>query len=118
MAENNTVERVIDMKTLEEACQSLTKALVEMMAIIADSPGSTPKLYTVDELAKKFGKSKSTISRWITDGDFGDCVHAGSSWLVPESGVELYLEQNTTQAVKKVYGKTQRAIPRGSAERI
>ena len=51
------------------------------------------KLYTVDDLAKQFSRSKRTIRDWIAEGLFPHAFMVKDGWYVPEKDVDAIMNQ-------------------------
>lgn len=85
-------------KSREKAAVALAEALLDYldcMAPPAPSAEPTARLYSYDDLAQMFGKSKSTIRQWVCAGEFGEPVIAGSSTRVTQAGVDKYIADHS-----------------------
>lgn len=110
-------------KTREEACLKLAEALLDCFSTLAvPEPISQegPRLYSPAELAKRFGKSKDTIRRWMAEGEFGEILQTGSSVMVTEDGLQKYIADHSGSCKKRVRKPKGRTVmtSRGPAERI
>lgn len=54
--------------------------------------------YNAAQLAEMFGKSKITMMRKISAGEFGDTLNDGRSHLVSETGLQAYIKKHTGPA--------------------
>ncbi len=91
-------------KTLEEACTTLTAALVDFLELLGrarDEPQPATRLYTYDDLAQMLGKSKSTVREWVRAGKFGEPVTVGSSTRVTQAGVDKYIADHSGPVKKQ-----------------
>lgn len=94
----------------EEVCQAVAQALMlcleylDQQSRARDEPQPATRLYTYDDLAAMFGKSKSTIRQWVCAGQFGEPVTVGSSTRVPQAGVDKFIADHSGP-VKKQPGK-------------
>lgn len=91
-------------QALEEATNALAQALAAVIEALNNSSElsqSAPRLYTYDDLAKMFGKSKSTIRQWVCAGQFGEPVKAGASTLVTQAGVDKFLADHSGPTQKR-----------------
>ncbi|MBQ7859219.1 MAG: helix-turn-helix domain-containing protein [Faecalibacterium sp.] len=52
------------------------------------------ELYTIAELAERYGVSKDTIDRRVRDGRFGEIVRIGSKRRITADGVRHYDAMN------------------------
>lgn len=85
-------------KTLEEACTTLTAALVDFLELLGrarDEPQPSTRLYTYDDLAQMLGKSKSTVREWVRAGKFGEPVTVGSSTRVTQAGLDKFIADHS-----------------------
>lgn len=86
-------------KSKEKAAQALAAALLEFLDCMtqpepyAQEPET--KLYSFEDLAQMFGKSKGTIRQWVCAGEFGDPVKVGSSTRVTQDGVGKYITDHS-----------------------
>ncbi len=87
----------------EKASQKLADALLDYLDCMAkpseESPGT--KLYSQEDLAKMFGKTKGTIRQWICAGEFGEPVKAGKSTLVTQAGLDQYIADHSGPTQKR-----------------
>ncbi len=100
-------------KTTEKA-ERLLELLHEAQEAIRTLAGQNPNsldppsrieakvIYSVEDLAEMFGKSPSTINRWIRNGDFGEYITAGKTKKVPAQGVQKYIEDHSGPVQKQV----------------
>ena len=91
-------------KTLEEACTTLTAALVAFLELLGrarDEPQPATRLYTYDDLAQMLGKSKSTVREWVRAGKFGEPVTVGSSTRVTQAGVDKFIADHSGPVKKQ-----------------
>lgn len=91
-------------KTLEEACTTLTAALVDFLELLGrarDEPQPATRLYTYDDLAQMLGKSKSTVREWVRAGKFGEPVKVGNSIMVTQAGVDKYIADHSGPTKKR-----------------
>ena len=49
-----------------------------------------PKLFTVNQVAKMFGKAHNTVKRMVANG----VIHSTASGLIPEDAINEYLNRN------------------------
>lgn len=91
-------------KALAGAVQALAEAaesIQECCAAQEEQEESGVKLYSCDDLAKMFGKTKGTIRQWICAGEFGEPVQAGSSLRVTQAGLEQYIANHSGPTQKR-----------------
>lgn len=86
-------------KNLEDACMALSKALADVLTALSEAnrpePASATRLYTYDNLAEMFGKSKSTVRQWVCAGEFGEPVKVGNSIRVTQAGVDKFIADHS-----------------------
>ena len=95
---------------------TILDALVErLMSRLATEGASAPKeTYTPEELAARYGMSKSSINRRIRAGEFGETINTGPrTHLVTAAGLRQYEEAHTGPAHD---GKVGTYKPRRSAK--
>ena len=86
---------------LDTILDALEDALVErLMSRLATEGASAPKeTYTPEELAARYGMSKSSINRRIRAGEFGETINTGPrTHLVTAAGLRQYEEAHTGPA--------------------
>lgn len=87
----------------KKAALALAAALLDYLDCMAkpseESPGT--KLYSQEDLAKMFGKTKGTIRQWICAGEFGEPVKAGKSILVTQAGLDQYIADHSGPTQKR-----------------
>lgn len=91
-------------RTREEICQAMAQDFMDFLELIIEGQQKTPdttRIYTFDELAKMFGKSKSTIRQWVCAGEFGEPVKVGSSTRVTQMGLEKFLSDHTSPTQRR-----------------
>lgn len=54
--------------------------------------------YTVEQLAKIFNKSTSTMRRKVSAGEFGETLNDGHTHQVSETGLQAYIKRHTGPA--------------------
>lgn len=104
------------MSNLDTVLDALVDALVErLMGRLATEGASAPKeTYTPEELAARYGMSKSSINRRIRAGEFGETINTGPrTHLVTAAGLRQYEEAHTGPAHD---GKVGTYKPRRSAK--
>lgn len=99
------------MTDLEKACASLARAtenvaeaarvLSQVISAQQEAAPDGVKLYTVDELAEIFRKSKDVIRRWIGNKEFGEPVKTGNSVMIPQAGLDKYLADHSGPLQKR-----------------
>ena len=92
-------------ETMSALLDALADALAERLA--ERMPRGGPKdTYTVEQLAERYGMSKSSIQRLIRAGEFGDTINAGPrTHLVTAEGVRQFELAHTAPAHKTQQGK-------------
>ena len=91
----------------EEVCQAVAQALMlcleylDQQSRARDEPQPATRLYTYDDLAAMFGKSKSTIRQWVCEGQFGEPVTVGSSIRVTQAGVDKFIADHSGPVKKQ-----------------
>lgn len=108
-------------KSIDEACKNLAAALLDCISLLTSEPNteSGPQLYSLSDLAGRFGKSKDTIRRWIANGDFGEQVQTGNSVMVTEEGLRHYIAVHSGPCRKRITEPSSRvAALKRSAGRI
>ncbi len=91
-------------KALAGAVQALAEAaesIQECCAALEEQEESGVKLYSCDDLAKMFGKTKGTIRQWISAGEFGEPVKTGNSVMIPQAGLDKYLADHSGPTQKR-----------------
>ncbi|MCH5352975.1 MAG: helix-turn-helix domain-containing protein [Acutalibacter sp.] len=91
------------MTEFEKACTAFAEAMAtfmsQMVAMGQESkPESGTKLYSFEDLAGIFGKTKGTIRQWACAGEFGELVKAGKSTLVTQAGLDKYIADHSGPA--------------------
>ena len=101
------------MTNLDSILDALADALVEKIAARLP-PGGQQQTYTVAQLAERYGMSKSSISRRVRAGEFGETINTGPrTHLVTAAGLRQYEEAHTGPAHD---GKVGTYKPRRSAK--
>lgn len=80
---------------------ALADALVERLAsrLTAGGAGTPKETYTPEELAARYGMSKSSINSRIRAGAFGETINTGPrTHLVTAAGLRQYEEAHTGPA--------------------
>lgn len=91
-------------KALEEAAAALAQAMVAVLEALNDPGDEQPgvRLYSYDDLARMFGKSKGTVRQWVCEGQFGEPVKVGSSTRVTQDGLDKFLADHRGPTKKRV----------------
>ena len=93
---------------------ALVDALVERLVSRLPAEGAPKETYTPEELAARYGMSKSSINRRIRAGEFGETINAGTrTHLVTAAGVAKFEADHTGPAHD---GKVGTYKPRRSAK--
>lgn len=85
-------------QALEEATIALAQAFAAVLKALQEPAEPTQpavKLYTYDDLAEMFGKSKSTIRQWVCAEEFGEPVKVGSSTRVTQEGLDKFIRDHS-----------------------
>lgn len=101
-------------ETMNALLDALADALAERLA--ERMPRGGPKdTYTVEQLAERYGMSKSSIQRLIRAGEFGDTINAGPrTHLVTAEGVQHFESVHTSPAYMR---KQEKTVQRRTAHR-
>ena len=106
------------MTNLDSILDALADALVEKIAARLP-PGGQQQTYTVAQLAERYGMSKSSISRRVRAGEFGETINAGTrTHLVTAEGVRKFDAEHTGpayqgQAGDRVYRRRVKPVDPG-----
>lgn len=99
---------------LDPILDALADALVERLMSRLPAEGAPKETYTPEELAARYGMSKSSINRRIRAGEFGETINTGPrTHLVTAAGLRQYEEAHTGPAHD---GKVGTYKPRRSAK--
>lgn len=81
----------------KKAALALAAALLDYLDCMVKPAEGSPetKLYSQEDLARMFGKTKGTIRQWICAGEFGEPVKAGKSTLVTQAGLDQYIADHS-----------------------
>ena len=102
------------MSNLDTVLDALVDALVERLVSRLPAEGAPKETYTPEELAARYGMSKSSINRRIRAGEFGETINTGPrTHLVTVAGLRQYEEAHTGPAHD---GKVGTYKPRRSAK--
>lgn len=102
------------MRNLDTVLDALVDALVERLMSRLPAEGAPKETYTPEELAARYGMSKSSINRRIRAGEFGETINTGPrTHLVTAAGLRQYEETHTGPAHD---GKVGTYKPRRSAK--
>ena len=104
------------MSNLDNILDALADALVERLLsrLAADGAGTPKETYTPEELAARYGMSKSSIHARIRAGEFGETINVGTrTHLVTAAGLRQFEEAHTGPAHD---GKVGTYKPRRSAK--
>lgn len=102
------------MSNLDTVLDALVDALVERLMSRLPAEGAPKETYTPEELAARYGMSKSSINRRIRAGEFGETINTGPrTHLVTAAGLRQYEEAHTGPAHD---GKVGTYKPRRSAK--
>ena len=102
------------MRNLDTVLDALVDALVERLVSRLPAEGAPKETYTPEELAARYGMSKSSINRRIRAGEFGETINTGPrTHLVTAAGLRQYEEAHTGPAHD---GKVGTYKPRRSAK--
>lgn len=102
------------MSNLDTVLDALVDALVERLVSRLPAEGAPKETYTPEELAARYGMSKSSINRRIRAGEFGETINAGTrTHLVTAAGVAKFEADHTGPAHD---GKVGTYKPRRSAK--
>ena len=102
------------MSNLDTVLDALVDALVERLVSRPPAEGAPKETYTPEELAARYGMSKSSINRRIRAGEFGETINTGPrTHLVTAAGLRQYEEAHTGPAHD---GKVGTYKPRRSAK--
>lgn len=81
------------MDGMEELLDKIADAVAEKVVQRMQEQKAT---YTVEDLIKRYGKSRSTINRLIAAGAFGETIRLGErSRVVTEEGLRQFEQANT-----------------------
>lgn len=103
------------MSNLDNILDALADALVERLVSRLAAEGTPKETYTPEELAERYGMSKSSINSRIRAGEFGETINTGPrTHLVTAAGLRQYEEAHTGPAYdgKTVTRATQRRTHR------
>lgn len=99
---------------LDTILDALADALVERLMSRLPAEGAPKETYTPEELAARYGMSKSSINRRIRAGEFGETINTSPrTHLVTAAGLRQYEEAHTGPAHD---GKVGTYKPRRSAK--
>ena len=99
---------------LDNILDALADALVERLVSRLAAEGTPKETYTPEELAARYGMSKSSINSRIRAGEFGETINTGPrTHLVTAAGLRQYEEAHTGPAHD---GKVGTYKPRRSAK--
>lgn len=81
------------MDGMEELLDRIADAVAER---VVQRLQGLKETYTVDDLIKRYGKSRSTINRLIAEGAFGETIQLGErSRVVTAEGIQHFEQTNT-----------------------
>lgn len=83
---------------VSDVLDMLVEALAQRVAekLGAGNAGAGKELYTVEELAARYGLSKSAVRQRVQAGEFGEVLHLGDRcYRVTAAGVEKYEREHT-----------------------
>ena len=84
---------------LDNILDALADALVERLVSRLAAEGTPKETYTPEELAARYGMSKSSINSRIRAGEFGETINTGPrTHLVTAAGLRQYEEAHTGPA--------------------
>ena len=107
------------MTNLDSILDALADALVEKIAARLP-PGGQQQTYTVAQLAERYGMSKSSISRRVRAGEFGETINAGTrTHLVTAEGVRKRKKINLQSSARKILRPRKRScFPTGRKQKF
>lgn len=92
-------------KSKEAICAALAQALLDYVDLLGqhEEPveAAQTRLYSMNDLAEMFGKSKETMRQWVCAGMFGEPVKVGGSLRVTQAGVDKYIADHTGPTRKR-----------------